>query len=96
MKDLVPQYVDYTPDPKMTNGYIKALNAQVGVRSAQDLATEWASSMAAIAFMLRRTNSRERVVALMSTVAEDACAQFEAHERRVKELAAGDGNETKQ
>lgn len=83
MDNLSPVYVDYTPDPKRTNGYIKHLQHRIGIETAQELATDWASYTAAISFVLRRINSRERVHDLMSAIVDDACNQYEAHQKAV-------------
>lgn len=87
MKQLTPFMVDYMPDGKVTAGVIKLMNSQVGAKTAQELATEWASTVAAIAYMLRHTNTREKVIELTKLLAEDACDQYEHRQREIAKLA---------
>lgn len=92
MTKAIPHYVDYTPDPAMTRDLIVRLNARTKTDTAQQLAKEWASYIAAVCYVLRHTNTSERVKFLVEALADDACRQYEAREAELKKRANGADN----
>lgn len=85
--------VDFIPSGKMTNELIGKLNAACNTMSAQDFATNLASHIAAIAFILHGNNSHDVVKEIFAGVVDDAGIKFEqrrkAFEQAGKEIDAG-------
>lgn len=74
-------FVDFIPNAQLTNEIIKGLNKSVPTMSGQAFATNLASQIAAIAFVLHSNNPHEMVKDIFNGIIDDAGHKFEARRK---------------
>lgn len=96
---LPPGIADYTPHGPRVVELLKEIDTTLkNGATMQDVATEFGSAIAAMAYIMRGAMSKQQVGGLVHNLAMDGCYQYEMREQmlrdaRAKEVMNGRAND---